>query len=124
MKWLLSLYFTFMVVIRPVLPLVDYTVSYRYIITQLCENRSRPQLLCNGRCYLEKELKKNQDTQKSDTSLSLSLSSGGIFLPADIFDLDKIPEELSIKKAVFPRIICFFSFSFFREIFHPPLSFI
>jgi hypothetical protein len=33
-------------------------INKEYIEHQLCENRSNPQLHCNGKCYLSRQLKK------------------------------------------------------------------
>lgn len=49
--------------VRPVVPIIEYHANYDYIANVLCENRDRPYLECNGKCYLEKQLKKtNHDT--------------------------------------------------------------
>lgn len=42
--------------LRPIMPFLDYMVNYDYIAEALCENRDKPYLECNGKCYLEKEL--------------------------------------------------------------------
>lgn len=39
-----------------------------YIARVLCENRSRPELHCNGQCYLAKKLKAQQDKQNKETN--------------------------------------------------------
>ena len=44
--------------LRPILPLVEYYVNYDYIAEQLCENRNKPILGCNGKCYVAKEIQK------------------------------------------------------------------
>jgi hypothetical protein len=43
--------------IQPALPVIDYLVNYNYIVKELCENRDKPVLACNGKCYLEKQVK-------------------------------------------------------------------
>jgi len=45
--------------VRPLVPIIEYHANYEYIATVLCENRDKPYLECNGKCYLEKQLKKN-----------------------------------------------------------------
>lgn len=45
--------------LRPVFPLAEYVFNYTYIVTELCENRDKPQLACNGKCHLMKELAKS-----------------------------------------------------------------
>ena len=50
--------------IKPVLPVVDYVVNYEYISTELCENIEKPELKCNGKCHLMKELSKASEDEK------------------------------------------------------------
>lgn len=52
MVLLLALY----ILLKPAVPVIDFLVNYGYIITELCVNRDRPELECNGKCYLKKEL--------------------------------------------------------------------
>ena len=51
--------------VKPVFPLVDYAINYEYISKVLCENIAKPELQCNGKCYLMKELAKNTENEKS-----------------------------------------------------------
>jgi len=44
--------------VRPIIPIIEYYANYNYIVNELCENRDKPFLACNGKCYLAKELKK------------------------------------------------------------------
>lgn len=50
--------------IKPVLPVVDYVINYDYISTKLCENIEKPELKCNGKCHLAKELAKASESEK------------------------------------------------------------
>lgn len=50
-------------IFRPVMPVVEYMVNYDYISTVLCENVDKPQLECNGKCHLAKELDKTLETK-------------------------------------------------------------
>jgi hypothetical protein len=36
--------------------ILDYTINKNYIARNLCENRNKPMLHCNGRCQLAKNL--------------------------------------------------------------------
>ena len=47
--------------IQPALPIVEYFVNYDYIVNELCENRDKPILSCNGKCYLEDQVKENNN---------------------------------------------------------------
>jgi hypothetical protein len=44
--------------------LLDYTLNKNFISTVLCENRDKPQMRCNGKCHLKKQLKE-QDKKES-----------------------------------------------------------
>ena len=44
--------------VRPLIPLMEYYANYDYIANELCENKDKPFLECNGKCYLLKQIKK------------------------------------------------------------------
>lgn len=54
----------FMLLLKPVLPVVSYIANYDYIVKELCENREKPQMQCNGKCHLMKELAKASEGEK------------------------------------------------------------
>ncbi len=41
--------------------MVSYGVNYNYITQELCENKAKPELHCNGKCHLAKELAKTSE---------------------------------------------------------------
>lgn len=43
---------------RPVMPILEYYANYDYVATVLCENRDKPAMACNGKCYLQKQIAK------------------------------------------------------------------
>lgn len=45
-----------------------YHANKDYIARVLCENRDKPQLNCDGKCYLAKQLKAQQDKQDKETT--------------------------------------------------------
>lgn len=49
--------------LKPVLPVIDYVVNYEYITKVLCVNKAKPKLQCNGKCHLMKELAKTSESQ-------------------------------------------------------------
>ena len=48
-------------IIQPVIPVLDYLLNYDFIAKELCINRDKPIQTCNGKCYLEKEVAKQQN---------------------------------------------------------------
>lgn len=46
---------------KPFCPLVEYTLNKAYIVQALCENKNKPELQCEGKCHLAKEITKAND---------------------------------------------------------------
>ncbi len=67
MKKILFLLVAIMV-LKPVLPVIDYVVNYEYISKVLCINKAKPKLQCNGKCHLMKELAKTSESEKPISS--------------------------------------------------------
>lgn len=53
---------------RPAIPFLEYIVNYDYIVKELCENKEKPVLKCNGKCHLMKELAKTAEDDKNTSS--------------------------------------------------------
>ena len=54
----------FFLLAKPVMPVLEYAVKYDYIVAELCENKAKPEMHCNGKCHLMKELAKASETEK------------------------------------------------------------
>ena len=57
-----------MILLKPLWPLVEYVVNYDYIVENLCENKEEPILKCNGKCYLSKQIAKETQKDKKESS--------------------------------------------------------
>ena len=69
------LFISILMLARPAIPFMEYIINYDYIVKELCENKEKPQLKCNGKCHLKKELAKTAAVEKNSTSdKKLSLS--------------------------------------------------
>jgi 5-methylthioribose kinase len=65
---------------KPVIPVVEYVVFYDYIKNELCENKDKPKLECNGKCHLKKELAKASDsTEKGNDKKHFSVETIIVF---------------------------------------------
>lgn len=40
--------------VKPLIPTLIYYTNYDYIVTELCENKDKPEMECHGKCYLKK----------------------------------------------------------------------
>jgi hypothetical protein len=54
--------------LKPIFPVIDYAVNYDYISKVLCINKDKPELKCNGKCHLMKELAKASEDDKPISS--------------------------------------------------------
>lgn len=52
--------------LQPIAPYLEYEVNRSYIIAELCENTDRPEMKCNGQCYLSKKLKQAKGAEEND----------------------------------------------------------
>ncbi len=107
--------------IKPVLPVVDYIINYDYISTQLCENIDKPALKCNGKCHLKKEL---ANEAKKDNSKSNEQRSNTIIF--EILYYENITSfvfnpKIYIDKKVQPLYNCIYFRLNSTSIFHPPI---
>ncbi|WP_048504816.1 hypothetical protein [Chryseobacterium angstadtii] len=121
MNLICSIFLTIYMVFRPLIPLMEYAVNYTYISTVLCVNKAKPELHCNGRCYLSKELAKTNDSDS--IPLNKTKSSG-----QKILDHCTLPEITAILKTEKPLSLNFnflyetaYSFLFLKHIFKPPV---
>jgi hypothetical protein len=122
MKLFYSILFTCYMVFRPLIPLAEYAVNYDYIANTLCVNKSKPELHCNGKCYLSKELAKANSDSES-TPLNKIKNSGQKIL--DIYILPDITKvTISEKVPFFIGTFLYrtdYSFLFLKHIFKPPV---
>lgn len=109
----------FIISVRSYLPLLDYVINYDYISTQLCENRNKPELLCNGKCYLKKELTQNLPTKNQQCEFKIQ--SIDFFTPQENLTLEVINHENFEKKQMTFHHCKFSIQRYYKEFFHPPL---
>ncbi|MFD3275142.1 hypothetical protein [Aquirufa echingensis] len=80
-----------------------YQVNRNYIAKNLCENRDKPKLNCNGQCYLAKKLKAAEDKEQKSNSERL----------------EKMP-EIQLACEQLPNLAFQLSFFEFAEDHYPP----
>lgn len=55
--------------VRPFLPFLEYYVDYEYISEVLCINKDKPMSTCNGKCYLNQQLKEAQESERQEKNI-------------------------------------------------------
>ncbi|QQT26104.1 hypothetical protein I6J02_20780 [Sphingobacterium spiritivorum] len=96
---------------------VDYSTN-KSLYLQYCENKSRPELHCNGQCILMKKLKKQEE--KESKQVSQKLESAAFFHEVEKIEFHK-PRFHLIPDINLSGLICNYSFQFVVFIFRPPL---
>ncbi|EZH71935.1 hypothetical protein ATO12_04770 [Aquimarina atlantica] len=61
MKSTVILFVALLMLVKPLWPIGEYIMNYDYIVKNLCINKERPRLKCNGKCYLVKQLAKESE---------------------------------------------------------------
>lgn len=95
----------------------EFKSNQAYIAATLCENRDRPELNCQGKCYLMKKLKDAEDKEKKQENQAQKKASVDLFFlnetaaPALVITVPA-KKKPSIQKFELPE--------FNREIAHPP----
>jgi hypothetical protein len=51
------------IIVYPAIPLIDYALNYHYYAEEVCINKDKPEMHCNGQCHLKKEIKKIYDEE-------------------------------------------------------------
>ena len=76
--------------IRPAVPFLEYAVNRDYIAEVLCINRDRPELACNGKCHLMKEVARQSGAEQpgeQPPQLDLRLFPWAIILRLPVIEL-------------------------------------
>ena len=88
-----------------------------FIAANLCENIDKPELQCNGKCHLKKELKKDTEEHHSDKVLT---SETILFFQENNIEIKLDEPSYFIKKQNFTHYLGKELSEFNGSIFHPP----
>lgn len=89
MKSYLFILTVVLITCRPLLPVIDYLVNYDKISREYCVNIERPELLCNGVCYLKEQISKTvTDEQNDDNKIQVSLRTIDYFIYQPTFEIN------------------------------------
>ncbi len=72
---LMSILLISTILFRPVMSaymIIDYEINKDYISKYLCENKDRPELKCQGKCYLMQKLKKSAAEKEEQKTKHMS----------------------------------------------------
>ena len=112
---------TVFLIFKPIFPVVEYVVNYDYIAKVLCENKDKPEMKCNGKCHLMKELAKASEGEKPNSN-----DKKNTHLESEVLFFETI-KNIEIGFVYFPNkntINCsyanLYSYLESHTVFHPP----
>lgn len=109
-----------MLLLKPVLPVVDYVLNYDFIVKELCVNKAKPMMHCNGKCHLMKELAKAAEQEKSSSEKKANAAQAEVlfFQPVTSFNLLQWVPYTTKKSLPFYHNL--YSSTHLRFVFRPP----
>ena len=107
--------------VKPILPVLEYVMNYEYISKVLCINKDKPKMQCNGKCHLMKELAKASDAEKPLSTDKKGITSIlDVLIFEEIKSFDIIPLCFGTKE----KTNSYYSNLYFHlnsaSVFHPP----
>lgn len=105
---------------------VHYELNKAEITARYCENKNRPELHCNGQCYLAKQLQKaDSELQSKEQEQQNHLDLGAKIISEQFYLLHEAPfsvlqatlvqaQEKTLSKAAH------YSYRYIQNCFHPP----
>jgi hypothetical protein len=95
----------------------NYLLNKDYIAKVLCINREKPQMHCNGKCYLAKKLKEQERQEQQSPNPKLEKFEVQLFFIAETFNQTPIQRLSRIEYMIqHEKTLA----SFPRSVFHPP----
>ncbi len=107
--------------LRPIFPVIDYVVNYDYVATVLCVNKAKPQMHCNGKCHLMKEMAKEAENEKPiSTDKKSGVSENEILFFQLIQSFESIQDCYPTTTKINVSYSNLYSYLNSNPMFHPP----
>ena len=94
----------------------EFMINQDFIAAELCENKEEPELECNGKCYLKKELKKDEERKQDEKTSKVEVL---LFCNCKIIEIDT-PIVFEIEKTETSVYLNHLLSGFETDVFHPP----
>lgn len=109
--------------LKPIFPVLDYVVNYDYISKELCVNKSKPAMHCNGKCHLMKEMAKAAESEKpiSSDKKDTSKQEVEVLFFQEIKTLELTQLGFSSSSKINANYSNQYSYLNSCAVFHPPL---
>ena len=107
---------------------VNFHLNQKEIVRMECENKNRPELHCNGKCYLAKQLQKAEDQldekrEESSKSLThLKWMETSLFACPETIVMKLDQSTISLNETSNFNVVNFYHFENGLSCFHPPCA--
>ncbi len=96
-----------------------FFINRTFISNNLCVNQDKPELMCRGKCYLDKQITKNNERDNKSPVVVNKTKIAIQYIVTDIW-LDALAEDNKKKKGVIDYISGNYVFLYDHDVFHPP----
>lgn len=100
--------------------MVDFKVNQDFIARVLCINKEKPITMCNGKCYLTTQLKKQDEQEKHQVPQDINEKIEILFINENTLEEDRLYSSLSERENNFfyksPQ-----SNNHLEQVFRPPI---
>lgn len=104
--------------LRPIAPFVEYVINQDYIAKFLCINQDKPEMQCNGKCHLYKEVEKQQE--ETPVSLQISLKE----YPIGFVKILGLKDQKNFQTLIESNYLYLknYKYLYTTSVLHPPIS--
>jgi hypothetical protein len=103
---------------------IDFKINQNFIEKSFCINKDEPIPVCQGSCYLAKQLKKTDESEQRQVPLSLVQKSETILFIHDVLQLKNYNTLVAIvQEPISTGAKNMYISNFFNNIFIPPQLF-
>jgi hypothetical protein len=122
MKSTVILFVALTMLLKPLWPVADYIINYDYIVNVLCENKDKPELQCDGKCYLAQMLAEesgqNEKNPFEQRQISVEQVQPICFESISVFDFPELFSFLLNEPIRYSKIL--FSSPHVLDLIQPP----
>ncbi|MDD5150066.1 MAG: hypothetical protein PHC28_06225 [Flavobacterium sp.] len=113
--------FALFMLLKPLVPVLEYAVNYEYISKVLCVNKDKPMMHCNGKCHLMKELAKASENEKPISSDKKIVSNNfEVLFFEEIKSFEIAPFYFYKKQKTTSNYSNLYFYLNSKSVFHPP----
>jgi hypothetical protein len=101
-------------------PIIHYILHKKYYAEVLCKNKDKPQMHCNGKCHLKKELKEKENNQNNPNNPIPVTNTGKEKFPVLINALSENKIYISLSEYSLIYLLPFIKDIYIEIIIPPP----